>query len=610
MLEESHESLSRPVNRWLADFEKALCAADDALLDALFRPDAHWRDLLAFTWQVKTVSGAGKIADALKLCGAGLGATGFEIDPRRTPPRRVTRAGTSVIEAIFRFDTASVRAHGLLRLIPEGPRSGEHKALTLLTAVDEIKGFEESVGSRRPQGESYSRDFSGPNWLDRRNSAAAYNDRDPAVLVVGGGHAGLCIAARLRQLDIDTLVVDREDRIGDNWRNRYHALTLHNQVHVNHLPYMPFPASWPAYIPKDKLAGWFEAYAEAMELDFWTGTEFSGGRYDEKAGRWSVELRQAKGGTRTLHPRHIVMATGVSGIPNLPDIPGLKNFAGRIVHSSGYGDATEWSQRDVLVIGTGNSGHDIAQDLYSNGARVTLVQRSPTLIVNIEPSAQLPYALYGEGIPLEDCDLIAASMPLALMRTSHRMMTAQARSLDKTLLDGLTRAGFKVDVEDETGWQFKYLQRGGGYYFNVGCSDLIVDGKIPLAQFADIDEFVAEGARLSSGDLIRADLIVLATGYKGLEFLVRRLFGDDVADRVGPVWGIDETQQELRNMWMPTGQPGLWFIAGSFAQCRIYSKYLALQIKAAQEGLVPARMASRFNAVQASTDIPSTALRL
>lgn len=250
-----------------------------------------------------------------------------------------------------------MRAHGLLRLIPESAPSEVYKAWTLLTALDEIKGFEESVGSRRPQGQSYSRDFHGPNWLDRREAAAAYGDREPAVLVVGGGHAGLSIGARLKQSGVDALIVDRERRFGDNWRNRYHALTLHNQVQVNHLPYMPFPPNWPSYIPKDKLAGWFETYAESMELDFWTGTEFSGASYDREAGRWTVVLRQAEGRTRTVRPRHIVMATGVSGMPKRPDIPSLKNFHGRVVHSHEYADATEWNQRNVLVVGTGNSGH-------------------------------------------------------------------------------------------------------------------------------------------------------------------------------------------------------------------------------------------------------------
>jgi cation diffusion facilitator CzcD-associated flavoprotein CzcO len=562
------------VSRWLTQFEKALAAGDDTALAALFLPDAHWRDLLAFSWQVMTVSGANQIVDALKE--QRVSATGFEIDRKRTAPRRVTRAGTGAIEAIFRFENDRIRGQGVLRLLPE---SGL-QAWTLLTALDEIKGMEESTGSRRPHGESYSRDFRGPNWLDLRKKAAAYEDRDPEVLIVGGGHAGLSIAARLKQLGVDALIVDRNGRVGDNWRKRYHALTLHNQVQVNHLPYLSFPPNWPTYIPKDKLAGWFEAYAETMELDFWTGTEFSGASYDSTSGRWTVRL-----GARTLHPKHIVMATGVSGAPKRPDLPGLRNFKGRVLHSHDYDFPDEWRGRDAMVIGTGNSGHDIAQDLYANGARVTLVQRSPTLIVNIEPSAQLPYTLYNEGTPLEDCDLITSSVPMQLLRKTHRMLTEQGRKLDGKLIDDLARAGFKIDTEDQTGWQFKYLQRGGGYYFNVGCSDLIVEGKIALAHYSDIEEFVGEGARTRGGKLIPADLVVLATGYTGPEQLVRKLFGDAVADRVGPVWGIDEERQELRNMWMRTGQPGLWFIAGSFAQCRIYSKYLALQIKAIEAGV-------------------------
>jgi putative flavoprotein involved in K+ transport len=288
-----------------------------------------------------------------------------------------------------------------------------------------------------------------------------------------------------------------------------------------------------------------------------------------------------------MHPRHVVMATGVSGIPNLPDIPTLRNFAGKILHSSQYGDGEAWKGKSVLVVGTGNSGHDIAQDLYSSGAKVTLVQRSSTLVVNIEPSAQLAYALYDEGCPLEDCDLITTSIPLPLARKSHILLTEQAKNLDKELLGGLERVGFKLDFgEDGTGWQFKYLTRGGGYYFNVGCSDLIVEGEIGLVQFSDIAAFVAEGARMRTGDTLAADLIVLATGYKGQEYLVRKLFGDDVAARIGPIWGFGD-EQELRNMFMRTAQPGLWFIAGSLAQCRIYSKYLGLQIKACEVGVLP-----------------------
>jgi len=573
---------------WLRDFERALAEPDDALLRTLFLPESYWRDVLALTWRIETIGGVSAILRKLKQHARRVKPTAFELDQERTAPRRVTRAGTRAIEAIFKFETADGRGSGVLRLVPDTDDGNKVKAWTLLTSLDEIKGFEEQVGRSRPQGKAYSRDFRGPNWFDLRKSAAEYVERDPVVLVVGGGQAGLSIAARLTQLQIDTLIVDREQRVGDNWRNRYHALTLHNQVQVNHLPYMPFPPNWPTYIPKDKLAGWFEAYVESMELNYWTGTEFEGGRYDEEEGRWSVVLRRADGSRREMRPRHVVMATGVSGIPNLPDIPTLRNFAGKVLHSSQYGDGEAWKGKSVLVIGTGNSGHDIAQDLYSSGAKVTLVQRSSTLIVNIEPSAQLAYALYDEGPSLEDCDLITTSIPLALARKSHVLITEQAKKLDKELLDGLERVGFKLDFgEDETGWQFKYLTRGGGYYFNVGCSDLIVAGEIGLVQFSDIEAFVAEGARMRTRDTLAADLIVLATGYKGQEHLVRKLFGEDVAARVGPVWGFG-TGQELRNMFMRTGQPGLWFIAGSLAQCRIYSKYLALQIKACELGLLAA----------------------
>ncbi len=531
------ESIEAVANNWLMRFERALAEPGGPLITTLFHADCHWRDVLALTWQIRTVSGRDAMLKELKRFSERAAPTGFRTDLNRTPPRWVTRAGTRAIEAIFRFETPLGRGSGVLRLTTDAADGGSPKAWTLLTALDELKGFEERVGRQRPTGETYSRDFRGPNWLDLRKAAAAYTDRDPTVLVVGGGQAGLSIAARLTQLQVDALIVDREPRIGDNWRKRYHALTLHNQVHVNHLPYMPFPPSWPAYIPKDKLASWFEAYVESMELNYWPGTEFEGGHYDDSDGRWSVTLRRADGSRRVMRPRHVVMATGVSGIPNLPDIPSLQDFRGKVLHSSQYEDGEDWKNGSAIVIGTGNSGHDIAQDLHSSGAKVTLVQRSSTLVTNIEPSAQLAYALYEEGPPLEDCDLITASFPLALARKSHIRMTEHARELDSELLNGLERVGFKLDFgENGTGWQFKYLTRGGGYYFNVGCSDLVVEGKIGLVQFADIAAFVAEGARLRSGETLDADLVVLATGYKGQEHLVRKLFGDDVAQRVGPIW--------------------------------------------------------------------------
>jgi cation diffusion facilitator CzcD-associated flavoprotein CzcO len=580
------DDIAVAADNWLARFEDALAKSDIGGLKTLFHPDSYWRDVLALSWNIQTVNGADAILKELALHAPNATPSGFAVDPDRAAPRKVMRAGTAAIEAIFKFETKVGRGSGIIRLIPDAADANALKAWTLLTELGELKGFEEQLGVSRPRGNAYSRDFRGPNWLDLREKSAGYAEHDPTVLVIGGGQSGLSIAARLKQLNVDTLIVDREKRIGDNWRKRYHALTLHNQVQVNHLPYMHFPPNWPTYIPKDKLANWFEAYVESMELNFWTGTEFEGGSYDEKQQRWTVTLRRADGSRRTMHPRHVVLATGVSGIPSVPEIAGLENFLGNVMHSSQYDDGENWKGKRAIVIGTGNSGHDIAQDLQSSGADVTLFQRSSTLVVSIEPSAQLVYTPYNEGT-LEDNDLIATSMPLKVARKSHALTCAKSKELDKELLEGLERVGFKLDFgDDDTGWQFKYLTRGGGYYFNVGCSDLIVKGDIRLKQFADLDHFVSDGAKMKDGETIAADLVVLATGYKRQEELVRRLFGDAVVERVGTIWGFGDGE-ELRNMYTRTGQPGLWFIAGGLAQCRIGSKHLALQIKAIEEGLLP-----------------------
>jgi cation diffusion facilitator CzcD-associated flavoprotein CzcO len=567
--------------RWLESAETALRREDISAAAELFLPDGLWRDVLAFTWNIQTMSGRAAIEEMLRKTVARTQPKNFHIPSRRTQPRWVTRAGTKAIETLFEFETMWGPANGALRLVPD--THSVLRAWTLNTNLHELRGHEEEF-RRRPEPDS-TRDFGVENWSDRLAKARTYTNRDPAVIVVGGGQAGLSIAARLHQLGIDTLIVDRHERVGDNWRTRYHSLTLHNEVHVNHLPYLPFPPTFPVYIPKDKLANWFASYVEALELNFWTGTELVGGSYDEQRGEWRVTLRQQDGGERVMRPRHLIFATGVSSIPYTPDLPGLDAFKGTKVHSGDFKHAEKWKGRKALVLGTGTSGHDVAQELQAHGAQVTMIQRSKTYVVSLK-EAQSVYAIYSEGIPFDDCDLLATSFPYPVLQRSYQLSTARGREVDKALLEALGKRGFRLHFgEDETGFQMMYLRRGGGYYFNVGCSDLIVSGAIDLLQYADIDSFVAEGARLRDGRFVPADLLVLATGYKNQQETVRVYLGDEIADRIGPVWGFDDGG-ELRNMWRRTAQPGLWFTAGSLAQCRIFSRYLALQIKASEVGLL------------------------
>jgi len=574
------------VDNWLQSFNEAISQQKNKdesikILSNLFFEDSHWRDILALTWKIQTVSGKLNVIENLLNKIMDVSAKNFQIDQRRTPPREVIRAGENVIEVILRFKTKFGNCESVVRLCEDQERKGNFKAWSILTALSDLNS------SNKKNIEQYQNILEGPNWLDKRNEDRLYKNREPEVIVIGSGQAGLSIAARLKQQNIDTLIVDKNERVGDNWRNRYHSLKLHNQTHVNHLPYMPFPSTWPTYIPKDKLAGWFEYYVESMELNVWTNTKFIGAEYNENKKHWNVKLKLSNGTIKIMKPKHIVMAVGVSSVPNRNKIPGINDYKGKVIHSVDYDSGKHYNGKNVLVYGTGTSAHDVAQDLYVHGANVKIVQRSPSMVVNVEPSAQLPYQLYSEGPNTEDCDLITISSPLEVLKKTHQLLTQKTKKIDKPLLDKLTSVGFKLEYgEENSGWQFKYLTRGGGYYFNVGASDLIADGKIKVIQFSDIVNFLSSGIEMKSGEKFDVDLMVTATGYKGQEYVVEELFGKQVVDKIGPIWGFDDERQELRNMWIQTKQPGLWFHAGSLAQCRIFSKFLALQIKATQEGII------------------------
>ena len=581
---QAEQHARRSAEDWLAAFEAALVSRDAAAIGALFHPDCHWRDILAFTWHFASAQGADAVAARLAAEQRRTQAHGFHLPAGRREPRTKTRLGIESIEAIFEFATTDGRGAGIIRLSPDA--AGATKAWLLSTTLESLDGHEEQIGANRPTGAAYSRNFGGDNWADMRRKAVAYDDREPTVLVIGAAQAGLSIAARLNQLGVDTLVVEQWPRIGDSWRRRYHSLALHNSIHLNHLPYMEFPPTYPRYIPKDMLGNWFEFYADAMEINCWTATEFVGGTWDEAEKRWTATLKQSDGTERVVRPRHLVFANGVSSYPMIPELPGLADFQGEIIHSEGFDSGSEWQGRNAFIIGTGSSANDIALDLHSHGVNTTLIQRGSTTVISIDPSARLNEAIWDEGGLLEDCDLIVSSATPPLILKAYKSVVKRMVELDKDMIDGLKSIGFKHDIgDDEAGHQMKYFRRGGGYNLDAGSSALMIEGKLGLLQYDRIERFTAEGALLKDGSMVQADLIVLATGYYPQKELVRRALGGTMAERIGPVWGLGD-DGELNNMFKRTPQVGVWFIAGGLAQCRIYSKYLALQIKAMEVGKI------------------------
>jgi hypothetical protein len=155
------------------------------------------------------------------------------------------------------------------------------------------------------------------------------------------------------------------------------------------------------------------------------------------------------------------------------------------------------------------------------------------------------------------------------------------------LLSGLHAAGFKTDYgSDSTGFLMKYYRQGCGYYINVGASDLIAEGKIKIKNGVEIADLRERAVVFTDGSTLPGvDTIVLALGFRNMQDTVRNLLGDGVADAVGPVWGL-RADGEVRGLYCPLGQPGLWIMGGSFVQCRLMSKVLAIQIKAREVGII------------------------
>ncbi|MBS7813746.1 flavin-containing monooxygenase [Roseococcus pinisoli] len=571
---------------WLARLEAALASAEAASVAALFLPDGRWRDLLCFTWSIVTLDGREEIAALPRDRLAG--AKGFEIEPG------TAREADGIVEAWFGFETAQLKGRGHLR-------QKDGAAWTLLTAAAGIKGHEERTGPRREMGVDHGAKRGRPTWVEQRRAReeALGDTTQPYCLIVGGGQGGLALAARLNRLEVPVLVVDSLERPGDAWRRRYRSLHLHDPIWANHLPYMPFPPHWPVYIPKDRMGDWLEAYAEMMEVPVWSSTTARGASYDAATGEWTVQVER-EGRPVTLRPRQLVIATGLSGAPAMPRLPGAESFRGHQCHSSAFTSGAAYAGRKCLVVGSNNSAHDICADLWEHGAEVTMLQRSSTLVVRAETLFKFfTSKLFSEealaaGITTEQADYMAASRPYAMVAELQRSTYPALRAHDAAFYERLEKAGFLLDFgDDETGLSMKYLRRASGYYIDVGASELVANGEIGLRSGVEVARLHPEGVELTDGTRLEADLIVYATGYEPMESWIARLISPEVAARVGHVWGLGSNTRmdpgpwvgELRNMWKPTRQEGLWLQGGNLQQVRFYSRLLALQIQARMLGL-------------------------
>jgi cation diffusion facilitator CzcD-associated flavoprotein CzcO len=190
------------------------------------------------------------------------------------------------------------------------------------------------------------------------------------------------LAACLQNVGIKTLVVERGASIGGLWRDRYRSVRTHTPSYHDEYPFMPYPKGWPRWQPREKLVSWMKSYAELMDIDIVYNSEIRNPKYDPSRRQWTVDIEIKGDKTKTLHPRHIVLATGTyAGEPNVPKIPNQSAFRGLIYHSKQHTSALDIpgiSSKRVAIIGSGTSAHDVAEDMSSHGAKsVTIIQRTP-----------------------------------------------------------------------------------------------------------------------------------------------------------------------------------------------------------------------------------------
>ena len=646
------EDPRRIAEEWIRSFQslwndRPVANDDDALNDAVAQlfvstPSLvpFWRDMVAFTWNIVTLEGLPQISAFLRWHHPSFVASNHrisewtldaaqEIRYISTASTEATNPASATLEfwTVFHIDAVGTgRAHVRLR------RDTFWKAHTLLTTLQSLQERPWNVApTQRPLGVQEGIRPNRQYWPEQQQRVLSQlvpeqfttdnQSLSPIyVVVIGAGQGGLSLAARLHALQVPYVVLEAGPSPGTSWRRRYPSLHLHDPVYYNHMPYIPFPSTWPLFCPRDKIATWMEFYAQALDLHVQCHTTVRSAQFDDVARVWNVHVEyrdpssahpEQRQRSTTISCHHLVFATGNSSFPRRPFIPG--RYGGIQLHSSQYQGGKHYEShgiRHVVVIGSNNSAFDICQDLWEqlsvqNGGTVetiTMIQRTPAMVVSTESVLQHGLGpLYAEQAALhhEEADLVATTVPYKLAMEKWQRVTKQMQETDAKMLHDLTQAGYRLDTgPNGTGIFAKSATEGGGFYIDNGCATLVSRGDVSVC-YAKVDALEDSSIRithLEDGRTERrpADMVVFATGFGTIDQWVDKICGPSVAAKVGRTWGLGlghkakdpgPWEGELRNMWKPVSVEGLWFQGGNLAQNRHYSRYLALQLAARYAGI-------------------------
>ncbi|KAM3414448.1 hypothetical protein BST61_g9613 [Cercospora zeina] len=606
--------VQKTVQAFAALFSSALESQNVEALVSLIHPKGYWKDVELLTWDIRALQGHDAIRSLLTDRLQPTGITNVRLSPRISPTLETIGPDLAFLLLHLEFDFAHGTGVAVARLTPSASTTGSREQLadvrswriySIGTSIHSVRGWDAESGDKVRYGQGKYHD---PHGLDRtypelrQAEINCENGFEPTVVIIGAGQNGVFMAARCRALGIPHLVIEKEDRAGYSWASRYATLSLHGPTFTNQFPYVSYPSWFPTFLPAKQLADWIQSYASIMNLNIWTNSvaDGHGAIYDDASRTWTLQVTRADGSCRVLHPRHLIITTGLSGtLPNIPQVPGIDRFVehgGKVVHSSRHRTTPDWKGKKCIVVGAATSAHDMAYELTEHGCEVTMIQRSATHVMTVEKSvlatmkAKEKFGKPGE-IPLDLADqtqYLKQTYPIEyeLLPRGQRV----TREIDRDLIEALRDVGYRThDGYHDGGAYSMFPFDQGGFYYDNGACKLITDRVIKLVH-SEIDYFTETGVVYKDGSAQAADAVVFATGYMNTKGAIDAFMGEKMAKKCNERWEkgnaffLGPEGESVVNC-CPLPQKGLYAMFHQFAFARFHSARLALRIKAEELGI-------------------------
>lgn len=548
--------------------------------------NAIWRDQLALTGTLRTFFRPRLLSKTWSAFSSKHKPGHFKVTDGAS---RIARFGpeSSWVEARFEFRIEGPRpsnCSGTIGLVPS--KDGVWKLWLLCTLLERPDGFPDVDELRPPQGlEANSGNRNDSEVQSTGVAVPAYVD----CAVIGGGVGGLTMAGRLQSLGLSYVVIEKHSDIGDTWiKDRYESVKLHTSKPYNQLPGSPpsFLEDDPYHLPGSKVAEGFRRFAKTFGIKVLTSTLLESASWDEESDGWILSMRRDDE-TLTMRARHVVIAVGNMGVaPQVPQYANRDLFNGDVLHGIQWKNAQPWAGKRGVVIGSGNTAHDVIADMANaNFESITMIQRSKTFLLPVPTFAGLVDPVYNEDTPLALSDRILMSYPLPIQRLVAMNGIAMMADQQKDYFDRVEATDFKIERYGDL-WGSCIYDREGGHFFDLGSSELIVNGTVKVRSGPDAlpVAYTETGVELGDGSTLDADLIVFATGYSNnILSTAKRFFGEDVGSSLREFWQCDE-EGELRGAWRYTGHPRIWYTGHGYAHARFYSRFVAMHIKSEVDG--------------------------